>query len=155
MASSHWLYGDGGNDFLFGENGTLDQRLWGGEGHDELIGAKDTLEQYLHGGSGDDILHLNHSNREIVTAKGGKGDDTINKVTFDEESMTYSLATYVDNDGNTKTIGSNNNVKELLEGNQGDDWLFGGWNIGEDDNWDTLVIKGGSGNDSIYGGKNV
>ena len=43
-ASSHWLYGNGGNDVLFGEDETIDQRMFGGEGRDVLIGGKDTVE---------------------------------------------------------------------------------------------------------------
>ena len=156
-AAQHWLFGDKGNDILFGEDETVLQKMWGGEGHDELFGGADTDEQFLHGNDGADILHPNGAATTKVTAKGGAGNDTINKVIRNEDG-TYSLATYFEPDHTEAdpmitTVGADGNKMELFEGNEGDDWIWGGWNVGT--GADALVIKGGSGNDTLYGGKNV
>ena len=84
FAMYHYLYGDGGNDRMWGEDRTVDQKMWGGEGHDYLKGGNDTTEQYLFGNDGnDEILPGSNASKKVV-AKGGKGWDIINDITDGE-----------------------------------------------------------------------
>ena len=54
-------------------------------------------------------------------------------------------------------VGAKDNYREEYFGNEGDDWIWGGWDIIDagDTAFTALEIHGGSGDDTIYGGKNV
>ena len=39
MSAYHYIYGDSGNDTIWGEDKTTESYLWGGEGHDRIYGA--------------------------------------------------------------------------------------------------------------------
>ena len=40
-----YVYGEEGNDIIWGENGVTAQYLWGGEDEDEIFGGNSTTEQ--------------------------------------------------------------------------------------------------------------
>ena len=60
-AAYHYLYGDEGNDQIWGEDFTTKEKIWGGEGNDTIYGSdalssKDTFH-YLYGNSGNDTIY--------------------------------------------------------------------------------------------------
>ena len=50
-------------------------------------------------------------------------------------------------------VGAAGNETELFEGGDGDDWIWGGWDIEAENNQRAIDIKGGRGNDTLYGGR--
>ena len=109
-AAYHYLYGDRGNDRIWGEDKTGDQKIWGGEGHDWLVGGDNTKgDQWLFGNEGNDTIKPGSGAETKVIAKGGKGWDIINPV---DEAWPANNA-----------VG---NVEERFEGGDGEDIIFGG-----------------------------
>ena len=88
-AGAEWeyLYGDEGNDYIFGEDDALTAYLFGGEGHDHIYGGdRDTGSNntgghsYMWGDAGEDVIHFGKDAYYGIYqyAYGGKGDDVIN-----------------------------------------------------------------------------
>ena len=46
-AAFHYIYGDEGDDFIWGEDETAEQHLWGGPGHDVIYGGDETADLYI------------------------------------------------------------------------------------------------------------
>ena len=52
-----YLYGDEGDDIMYGGYGTANEFIWGGEGDDIIYGGDTiTTRQILNGNEGDDII---------------------------------------------------------------------------------------------------
>jgi Ca2+-binding RTX toxin-like protein len=126
MNQSATLFGDAGNDVLFGARG--DDQIDGGTGNDHLfgLGGNDTLcgdfgNDWLFGGQGNDTLFGDAGNDHLY---GETGDDVI-----------------LGGDGNDFLFGSIGN--DQLFGQAGNDQLFG--DPGND------IEVGGDGNDKLFG----
>uniref|UniRef100_A0AAU3HXC5 Calcium-binding protein n=1 Tax=Streptomyces sp. NBC_01393 TaxID=2903851 RepID=A0AAU3HXC5_9ACTN len=120
------LYGQDGNDHLFGGGGAYSEGAFGGAGNDTLSSCGYTC----HGGTGNDVLY------------GGSEGEGI--YTYYENSL------YGD-DGNDVIHG--NEGADLIQGGRGNDRLYGGsgndkvyGNSGND------LLHGGSGTDTLSGG---
>ena len=77
----HYLYGDEGNDTIFGEDRTVKEKIWGGAGRDTLYGGDNVTNTFLYGNAGDDTIHPGDGAvgvQETSRVKGGEGDDVIN-----------------------------------------------------------------------------
>jgi len=72
---------------------------------------------------------------------GGKGDDIINPTVWDGTQFGT-----LDADGILQTRRATGNNSEFLYGDEGDDTIWAGRRIA-----DEIIVKGGSGNDNIYG----
>ena len=55
-AGTVYLYGDEGDDILWGANGANEYQ-WGGEGDDEIHGGSSNLIVSLNGNEGDDVIY--------------------------------------------------------------------------------------------------
>ena len=153
LADYHYLYGDEGNDYIWGEDQTHTEFIRGGEGHDYIYGGSMIrTETYLYGDAGDDWIYpgsdMLDDNDQVVIAKGGKGNDVINYTVIDGSNDIISTST--------------GNRNERFYGGDGDDYIWGG----QEGCTDTAIdcdkyIFGGAGNDYIvpaintYGGANV
>ncbi|EXB49421.1 hemolysin-type calcium-binding repeat family protein [Acinetobacter baumannii 146457] len=142
LASHYHIFGSGKDEIING--GKLSDNLFGGGGNDKLTAGDGT--DYLEGGSGNDILYGEGDNDQLL---GGSGDDQLYGGT-----------------GNDYLNGSLDN--DYLDGGIGNDILVGGKGRlnadGGDDN-DIIYadktntsnlalpdeLKGGKGNDIIYG----
>ena len=51
-----WLYGDEGDDSIWGSNDITKQYIFGGDGDDEIQSGNNINENYIHGGKGDDMI---------------------------------------------------------------------------------------------------
>ena len=78
-----WIYGDEGDDLIFGEHTSTTQNLFGGSGHDYIRGGDTSGTSQIWGGEGDDFIRTGGSISTKVTVKAGKGDDTIGEVHWD------------------------------------------------------------------------
>ena len=121
-----YLDGGAGNDNLISED-TLDT-LVGGDGNDTLSGSS----EFMTGGTGDDEINCNYTGSKIlITLSGGEGNDTI---------QFYDRT-------------DNNNASCILNGDAGDDSLYGSYgndSLNGGDGNDNL--DGSDGNDSLIGG---
>ena len=154
------LYGEAGSDHLYGGKG--DDTLYGG--NDEH-GADDTSVDYLYGGAGSDKLYGGAGNdflyagndergagttlRDRDTLYGGVGDDHLYGGLGND-------VLYGDNDEDSKGGGSDYLYGGLgsdeLYGGSGDDYLYAGYNErGSADPSSENTLKGGAGNDHLYG----
>jgi len=115
------LFGGTGNDRIFGSGG--DDAADGGTGNDELDG--ELGNDVLDGGDGDD------------TISGGDGNDLIEEKGFGDDPLLTG------GPGDDVIRGGRGNDKRI-EGNEGNDQLFGG--PGEE------LIIGGPGDDTMDGG---
>jgi len=154
------LDGGVGNDQLFGEQG-LDT-LIGGDGNDVLDGGIEA--DSMVGGAGNDTYYVDSTGDKIVDSGTASDIDTV----IVTQSITYTLATNIENASTTATGDSNitgnnlnngltgNDAKNILDGGSGNDSLSGGGGS------DSLVggagndeIAGGTGNDTMIGGAGV
>jgi len=157
----HDIYGDGGNDIIYGSNfsdfiagGGGADTIWGGEGNDNIDGGAE--DDVIRGEGGNDIIFGGVGSApasgvgcELQTAfvaagssyltKGGSGDDTIYGGAGNDcidagsgEDIVYG------GDGNDTLEGGNHN--DMLDGGAGDDHIDGGWHT------DTCIGGGGSDN---------
>ena len=70
-AAYHYLYGDKGNDQIWGEDFTTKEKIWGGEGNDTIHGSnalssKDT-EHFLFGNAGNDVIYAGSVTEDTFT----------------------------------------------------------------------------------------
>ena len=150
-AGSDHLYGGKGNDTLYGGNDehgvddTSADYLYGGAGSDKL-----------YGGAGNDFLYAGNDERGAGTTLrdrdalyGGVGDDHLYGGLGND-------VLYGDNDEDSKGGGSDYLYGGLgsdeLYGGSGDDYLYAGYNErGGADASSENTLKGGAGNDHLYG----
>ena len=142
------IFGLGGNDQLLGHNG--DDLIEGGDGHDALRGLLGN--DILLGGTGDDFLN------------GGQGDDIIDGGTgWDRAAFSTGAVAAVTVDlniqgvvqntgqGNDTLIGiehvSGTRFNDVLTGNGGDNWIWGGSDGSGVTGDDTIFA--GDGNDLV------
>ena len=141
LGSRNWLYGDKGNDSLFG--GSADT-LFGGNAAGTDAGGNDWLrggqQSWLSGGQGIDTLIGTGDNATLI---GGDGDDSIDVSGNNNASLTG---------GAGNDIMSATGFNEYLSGGDGNDTLslqtYGGGAAAGDRANSTLV--GGEGNDSLF-----
>ena len=83
------MYGDEGNDKMFGKNEMMQEYMWGGAGHDLMYGGYGATISILNGNEGDDKIwpgyygdnaNENPAGVNALTIKGGKGNDYINEM---------------------------------------------------------------------------
>jgi Ca2+-binding RTX toxin-like protein len=165
------VIGNGGDDFITGGSGadalyakSGDNTLIGGGGNDSLYAGEGI--DFLDGGLGDDHFDVDDSDG-TVTIIGGVGTDTLDMdagasqmdgftLTFDgDDTGTFSANTStasgsfsgieaVTGTSESDTIDAYANTTGVsLDGNGGDDWIWGGFAA------DT--IEGGTGNDQLFG----
>ena len=143
------LDGRGGDDWLYGGHG--EDILIGGPGADVLSGGSYIFDTASYESSGAGVIIRLHS----VLETGGKGGDA--------EGDTFITYTFTDDDGTSRDleipdiahlIGSNYDDilagdfrGNWIDGQGGDDRLFGGPDGGQD------FLFGGDGDDKVYGGK--
>ena len=72
-----FLYGDEGDDILYGTN-TANEYQWGGEGDDVIHGGNMNLIVSLSGNQGNDVIYPGTDISVSEEIRGGKGDDIIN-----------------------------------------------------------------------------
>ena len=165
--SPKYLYGDSGNDVIYGGhahdilvgglgNDTIHgvgsgDKLYGGHGNDALYGSN--RNDFISGGAGDDYISGRSGDD---TLHGGDGDDTLN----DHTGNNIMWGGFGNDTFNISESGGGTNVMYGEEGNDtfnggdlthdtaygglGDDVIYGG---GGDD-W----LSGGDGNDTLNGG---
>jgi Ca2+-binding RTX toxin-like protein len=134
-AASATLYGEDGDDLLYGGPGFGHQpsgnTVYGGVGNDTIEGGG-----FLFGGEGNDLMSTGTGNR----VEGGMGDDTLNGfggsgfVTFDIDMGR----------GNDHVDATAINNKLTILGGDGNDVLDG-------EGYNGLLIDGGIGDDTIHG----
>jgi Ca2+-binding RTX toxin-like protein len=154
-------------------------RFYGDDGNDTLTSYLVTYKydqqgqsvEYLHGGTGNDAYRIAEANDQVIE-KAGEGTDTIRAMfasSFDNDTVVMpanvenvvlesddwgclfpSSLTVEGNDLNNRIVG--NEIGNELKGGGGNDTLFGGLNelSGEPV---PDILRGGAGNDKIYGGR--
>ena len=150
------LYGDAGNDILYGDNNVLGFQ-------DSLSGAYVPVGNLLDGGPGDDTMYggggdetyyVDSSNDQIVEPNysyvirhtgefptGTGGHDSVNS------SVSYTLPTNVEDlimSGSSNLDGVGNDSNNAITGNGGANGIAG--LVGDD------VLSGSGGDDRLYGG---
>ncbi len=167
-SSRDYLYGEAGNDLLFGDNfalvsgdeggddwlegGTGSDTLYGQAGNDNMFGGLDV--DHLFGGDGNDgIVGGNNASGQAVLAEasgdeldGGDGDDRI----IGDSGKAFPLFANSNLGGPDTVRGGGGN--DLVYAMRGDDSIDGG--AGEDVVFASLgndSIDGGAGNDTLYG----
>ena len=87
MNGKLWMYGDEGNDEMWGKNEVDEEYIRGGEGHDDIYGGYGATISILNGNGGDDRIipgamgdnaNENTGTTNASTIRGGKGNDIIN-----------------------------------------------------------------------------
>ena len=149
------LFGYGGNDRIEGREGH--DRLDGGAGDDTLLGGagQDTLSggpgaDHLSGGAGDDDYYIDDVGDRIVETAGGGRDSVHSAIDMTLapalEDLTLQGGARVGNGNDGANHISpyyfNNRTALLLQGNGGDDTIYGGT---ADD-----TLRGGTGNDLLH-----
>jgi len=71
------VYGDAGDDALFGSTTTANEYLLGGAGSDYIRGGNTGMESDIFGGDGDDFIRRGDGITVSSTVNAGKGDDTV------------------------------------------------------------------------------
>ncbi len=140
------LLGGAGNDKLFG-NGA-DDRLFANDGNDQLDGGAGIDE--MSGGKGNDTYYADSAS-EVVLEEVGEGTDLVIAAgNFNLNILLPSnLPSEIENlklAGSGNSIGTGNDLKNVITGNDGNNILRGG--KGDD------TLLGGLGNDSLDGGAN-
>ena len=141
-AGTVYLYGDEGDDILWGAN-AANEYQWGGVGDDEIHSGNDNLIVSLNGNQGDDVIYPGTG---IVTSeeiRGGKGDDIINPT-----EIVYAMDGSLDASTFAGTAGMVTGAATTKWfGNDGDDTIWGRIQMQGAES----SIYGGNGNDKIYG----
>lgn len=131
---SNWIYGDSGDESLFGLHGN--DVLDGGAGHDGLAGNEG--EDWLRGGDGNDTLI------------GGEGADRLEGGDGDDLYYLDADDTVVEGENGGLDIGYSTGSHQLAENMEAVYLLGGGDYVGvgnDQSNW----IYGGVGNESLFG----
>jgi len=155
-----YLYGEGGNDTIYGRGET--DNIWGGSENDVIYGMGGI--DYLYGDSGDDVIYAGtgidqvdggadddiiHGDAGNDTIYGGDGNDTI---TGDGDDDTIyggdGADTIRGNDNDDIIQGGDDN--DFLLGNDGVDLICGGDCTADGGDGDDK-IDGGAGEDELYG----
>ncbi|KQY91321.1 cadherin domain-containing protein [Brevundimonas sp. Root1423] len=138
-----FLFGDGGNDTLFGDADA--DLLSGGDGKDALFGGRNLIgRDELFGGEGDDTLYGD-----------GEVDDFLNDGGDDLDGGAGSDVLHGGGGHDVLIGGANEGDKDRLFGGSGDDTLYGDRktrdpdDVAADDGLD--IIYGQAGADTIYG----
>ncbi len=187
-AGNDYLYGYSGDDILVG--GAGDDRLYGYDGDDVLVGGEgnDYMEggsgsdvYVFNKGDGKDTVY-DYSDKEINTIVFGDGidkdsveflkdgSDLVIKVKGTDDSLrikywfswdSYSKFQFKFSDGTVFTKADIDSKGYIVEGTEGNDWLYGSnskdlilgkagndylYGYGGDD-----ILVGGAGNDRLYG----
>ncbi len=119
------LYGEGGNDHIFG--GRDDDTLDGGDGNDHLWGNGGA--DIYRGGKGDDMIYANEEDA-LNRIDGGEGKDTVSYAKLEDTPYAINLTSMI--------------MVENVIGSQDDDTITGN----EMDN----TVEGGEGGDTMQGG---
>ena len=136
-----YLYGDDGDDKMWGSVSNEFEYMWGGEGDDVITGGRDTMNTFINGNEGDDVIYPASGTTVEDRVRGGKGDDIINPVTlvFDDTGMQTTDLTSPDNQA-ALSVGGN------WQGGEGNDTIYGAYKPTSD-----AYYLGGNGDDTIYG----
>ncbi|MDH4378675.1 MAG: M10 family metallopeptidase C-terminal domain-containing protein [Vampirovibrionales bacterium] len=136
-----------GSAIIQGQGNAFDNILIGNTANNTLTGlaGNDTLDggagtDTLVGGLGNDLYKVD-SLSDVVTELANEGTDTV------ESSTSYTLSTNVENltlIGSSHTVGTGNDLDNVLTGNSGDNTLTG---LGGND-----TLDGGAGADTLVGG---
>ena len=160
-SATEYVYGGAGNDAIFGQTTTTNAYLLGGAGDDYILSGYGGATSKIWGNDGDDYIRQEDQTAE-ATVHAGKGDDTVNRLFWNEETKKFQLGYQYseDSDGygnfgrtdgsdmfNVDSYGAEGIPIELIEGNQGDDEIWGSAKTTT-----TQTLKGGSGDDSVYAG---
>jgi Ca2+-binding RTX toxin-like protein len=150
LEDSWQIFGNGGNDTLFGDlladtidGGSGSDNLNGDFGNDSLIGGSGN--DTLNGGEGNDTMrggldndtYVVNTAGDIVTENANEGLDTV------QASINYTLTANVENltlTGTSALSGTGNNLNNLIIGNSGSNTLNGATG--------TDTMQGGAGNDT-------
>ncbi|GGS71573.1 hypothetical protein GCM10010156_33120 [Planobispora rosea] len=133
------LYGDAGDDGLWGQDG--DDRLSGGAGDDDLFG--ELGDDQLEGGEGEDAM---------LGDRGGVVNERIDAADAQRLGFTVSLNAPPKETYRGFPVGSYDRRTDLLHDADGDTWVAAvmahdGFAAGGDDR-----MRGGPGRDSLHGG---
>ena len=84
-----YLYGDEGDDKMWGSQTMEFEYMWGGEGDDIIYGGIAHDNTFINGNEGDDVIYPGSETVIEDRVRGGKGDDLINPVelVFDDSGM--------------------------------------------------------------------
>ena len=84
-----YMYGDEGDDKIWGSSTQEFEYIWGGEGDDTLYGGLNNMNTYINGNEGDDVIYPASMTMVEDRVRGGKGNDIINPVelVFDDSGM--------------------------------------------------------------------
>ena len=140
------MYGDEGDDELWGSKGNAAEYLWGGADDDLINPGQGADTVYANGNEGDDTIEGSIGVMTSETIRGGKGDDIINPI-----ELVYNSGV-VDVD-NTEWVFDPYGVSDFNYGTGARDWDGG---EGDDVIWGaskhtgTLQMLGGNGQDTIY-----
>ena len=137
-----YMYGDEGDDQIWGSNRNDNEYMFGGEGNDVLYGGFLNDNEYITGNDGDDIIYP--ASEILVTdrVRGGKGDDLINPVELEYDDA-GTLITDLTSRENQSAYGD---AETNWQGGEGNDTIWGKYMPGGDQTY-----EGGNGDDTIYG----
>ncbi|HEX8258463.1 MAG TPA: hypothetical protein VF589_12605 [Allosphingosinicella sp.] len=148
---SNQLYGQAGNDLLFG--GSASDNLYGGSGNDRLDGG--TGSNNLYGGTGNDTYVIDYDNNYFTELAGQGTDVVLSSVsTYLRQHVENAVATgagaiMIEGNDLDNMITGNNAANEL-EGSGGSDSLIGGGgNDFLDGEYDSDTLTGGGGKDTF------
>lgn len=178
------ISGNGGNDRLFGGDGsdqifggTGDDLIEGAEGHDFLAGQSGN--DIILGGAGFDFLRGDSGNDQLFggdfndALSGGSGDDLIDGgagldiATYDTSSAGVTVDLSLQGEAQNTGQGWDTLVgieyvhgtrfNDLLIGDDGDNWLWGGTGFAPGSINGDDAVYGGGGNDliEVYAGNDV
>lgn len=86
-----YAYGGNGEDAIFGQDYTTAAWIWGGDGDDYVAGGDYADTNTIFGNGGDDFIAPGTNTSTLLKVKGGKGDDTVNRVDWNDDSEEFVI----------------------------------------------------------------
>ena len=137
-----FIYGDEGDDVIWGVQRMEGEYIWGGSGDDEIHAGPGHTASFVNGNEGDDVIYPGFQ-PDAEDLDGGKGDDIIGVV---DEDLLFDMNGDVDSAAWGEARFLSNGSTSIMNGGEGDDFLWGRYFA-----TGTEKMYGGNGDDIIYG----